>query len=127
MTRSEEHLVAGTQRVAAGRAVLRKYVTTEQQSITVPVTHEEAVVTREPITDANYDKSVDGPEITEAVHEVELTAERAVVGTEATPVERVRLDTEVVTEEQTVSGEVRKEHIEVDDDTIAGTDTTRGR
>jgi len=37
-----------------------------------------------------------------------------VVTTEAVPVERVRLGTETVTENQTVSGEVRKEEVEVD-------------
>lgn len=126
MTRSEEHLVAGTQRSQAGRALLRKYVTTEQQSVTVPVSHEEAVVTREPITEANRDNALAGPSISEEEHEVDLQAERAVVSTEATPVERVRLDKQTVTEQQTVSGEVRKEQIELDDDSSA-TDSTRGR
>jgi stress response protein YsnF len=41
------------------------------------------------------------------------------VATEAVPVERVRLGTETVTEQQQVSGEVRKEQIEVHDDTDA--------
>jgi hypothetical protein len=35
----------------------------------------------------------------------------------AVPVERVRLGTETVTEEEAVAGTVRKEQIEVDDDT----------
>jgi hypothetical protein len=35
------------------------------------------------------------------------------------PVERVRLGTETVTDEQTVSGEVRKEQVELDDDTTS--------
>ena len=39
------------------------------------------------------------------------------VATEAVPVERVRLGTETVTEQQTVTGDVRKEQIEVDDPT----------
>ena len=33
MTRSEEHLRVGTEQVEAGRARLRKYVVTEQQSV----------------------------------------------------------------------------------------------
>jgi hypothetical protein len=37
-----------------------------------------------------------------------------VVTTEAQPVERVRLDKERVTDTETVSGDVRKERIEVD-------------
>ena len=38
-----------------------------------------------------------------------LHEERPVVETEAVPVERVRLGTETVTDEQTVTGDVRKE------------------
>ncbi|MBM7804589.1 uncharacterized protein (TIGR02271 family) [Geodermatophilus bullaregiensis] len=116
MTRSEEHLEVGTQRVEAGKARLRKYVVTETESATVPVSREEVRVEREPITDANVGNALDGPAISEEEHEVTLHAERPVVSTEATPVERVRLDTQTVTEQETVSGEVRKEQIEVDGD-----------
>ncbi len=117
MTRSEEHLRVGTEQVDAGRARLRKYVVTEQQSVQVPVSHEEVRVQREPITDANRGDALSGGQITEEEHEVVLTAERPVVTTEAVPVERVRLGTETVTEQQTVTGDVRKEQIEVDDPT----------
>jgi len=117
MTRSEEHLNVGTERVQAGRARLRKYVVTEQESVTVPVTREEVRIEREPITDANRGAALDGPSISEEEHEVILHAERPVVQTEAVPVERVRLDTETVTEQQNVTGEVRKEQIEVHDGT----------
>lgn len=119
MTRSEEHLNVGTQRVEAGRARLRKYVVTEQQTVTVPVSHEEVRIEREPITDANRGEAVDGPAISEEEHEVILHAEQPVVTTEAVPVERVRIGTETVTENQTVSGDVRKEQIEVEDGTDA--------
>ncbi|SHH32268.1 PRC and DUF2382 domain-containing protein, partial [Geodermatophilus nigrescens] len=59
MTRSEEHLAVGTQRVEAGRARLRKYVVSENVTQTVPVSHEEVRVEREPITDANYGNAMD--------------------------------------------------------------------
>ena len=36
------------------------------------------------------------------------------------PKERVRLETDTVTEERTVSGQVRKERIELDDDAERG-------
>lgn len=117
MTRSEEHLRVGTERVEAGRARLRKYVVTQQQTVQVPVTREEVRVEREPITDANRGDAVSGGDITEEEHEIVLTEERPVVTTEAVPVERVRLGTETVTEQQSVTGEVRKEEIEVDDPT----------
>jgi uncharacterized protein (TIGR02271 family) len=124
MTRSEEQLRVGTEQVAAGRARLRKFVVTEQQSVQVPVTREEVRVEREPITEANRGAALSGGDITEEEHEVVLHAERPVVDTEAVPVERVRLGTETVTEQETVSGTVRKEQIEFDDE-ATGTDRRR--
>ena len=53
MTRSEERLNVGTERQATGRVRLRKYVTTENVTQTVPVQREEVRIEREPITDAN--------------------------------------------------------------------------
>ena len=117
MTRSEEHLNVATQRVEAGRARLRKYVVTEQQTVSVPVSHEEVRIEREPITDANIGNALDGPAISEEEHEVVLHADQPVITTEAVPVERVRLGTETVTENQQVTGQVRKEEIEVVDET----------
>ncbi|WP_033311743.1 YsnF/AvaK domain-containing protein [Streptomyces iakyrus] len=112
MTRSEEEMHVGVERHEAGRARLRKYVVTEEQQYTVPVRHEEVRVEREPITDANRDRAMTGPDITEAEHDVTLYEEQPVVETRAVPKERVRLTTEEVTEEETVTGEVRKERIE---------------
>ncbi len=74
---------------------------------------------REPITDANIDKAMDGPDISEEEHEVVLNAERPVVDKETVPVERVRLGKDTVTEQETVGGEVRKEQIEFEGDTSA--------
>jgi uncharacterized protein (TIGR02271 family) len=126
MTRSEERLHVGTEQVEAGRARLRKYVVTEQVTTTVPVSHEEVRLEREPITDANRDAALSGQEITEEEHEVTLHAERPVVQKETVPVERVRLGTETVTHEQEVSEEVRKEQIDTPD--VDGTPgTTAGR
>jgi uncharacterized protein (TIGR02271 family) len=122
MTRSEEQLNVGTRSEEVGRARLRKYVVTENVSETVPVSREEVRVEREPITDANIGNAMDGPAISEEEHEVTLHAETPVVEKEAVPVERVRLDTETVTEQATVTEGVRKEQIDVD-----GVDETRDR
>jgi uncharacterized protein (TIGR02271 family) len=116
MTVSEERLNVGTERREAGRARLRKYVVTENVTQTVPVQREEVRVEREPITDANRDEALSGPGISEEEHEVVLHEERPVVEKEAVPVERVRLDTETVTEQETVGGEVRKERVDVEGD-----------
>jgi uncharacterized protein (TIGR02271 family) len=115
MTRSEEELRIGTTQRERGRARLRKYVTTETQQVTVPVQREEVRVEREPITDANLDAATDGPAISEEEHEVTLREEEVVVDKRAVPKERVRLDTETVTDERQVAEEVRKEQIQVDD------------
>jgi uncharacterized protein (TIGR02271 family) len=124
MTRSEEQMHVGVERRESGRARLRKYVVTEEVQQTVPVRHEEVRVEREPITDANRDQAMAGQDITEAEHEVTLYEERPVVETEAVPVERVRLTTEERTEQETVRGQVRKEHIE-DEAAGAGEHTSR--
>jgi len=125
MTRSEERLRAGTETQEVGRARLRKHVVTEHEQVTVPVSHEEVRVEREPITDANRGAADAGPAISEEEHEVTLRAERPVVTTEAEAVERVRLGTETVREQETVGGEVRKEQIELDDDARTGGDRRR--
>lgn len=114
MTRSEERLNVGTERQAAGRARLRKYVTTENVTTTVPVQREEVRIEREPITDANRGAALSGPDLSEEEHEVTLHEERPVVEKETVPVERVRLDKETVTDEVTVDEEVRKERIDTD-------------
>ncbi|MBG6185250.1 uncharacterized protein (TIGR02271 family) [Arthrobacter sp. CAN_A214] len=123
MTRSEEQLRVGTERREAGRARLRKYVVTENVTTTVPVRREEVRIEREPITDANRGDALDGPAISEEEHEVVLHEEQVVVDKEAVPVERVRLNKETVQSQETVSGEVRKEKIEMlDADTPGATD-----
>jgi uncharacterized protein (TIGR02271 family) len=114
MTRSEERVHVGTEKQAAGRARLRKYVVTENVTQTVPVQREEVRLEREPITEGNRDEALSGPDISEAEHEVVLHEERPVVDKEAVPVERVRLGTETVTDEVTVDEQVRKERIETD-------------
>ena len=112
MTRSEERLHVGTESVPVGRARLRKYVVTENVTTTVPVSHEEVRLERQPITDASRDAALSGADITEAEHEVQLHAERPVVTKETVPVERVRLATESVAGQESVSADVRKEQID---------------
>jgi uncharacterized protein (TIGR02271 family) len=116
MTRSEEELAVGTTQRERGRVRLRKYVTTEHEQVTVPVRREELRVEREPVTDANLDAATSGPAISEEEHEVVLREEEPVVEKRVVPRERVRLDTETVTDERQVSEEVRKEQIEVEGD-----------
>lgn len=120
MTRSEEQLRVGTETRETGRARLRKRVVTETEQATVPVSHEEVTIEREPITETNRGDAYDGPGISEEEHEVVLREERPVVATEAVAVERVRMGTNTVQGQETVTGEVRKEVIDTDEDTVHG-------
>jgi len=119
MTRSEEEIDVGTRDREVGTARLRKWVETEQVNVTVPVRREVARMVTEPITDANVDRALDGPEITENEFDVVLHEEEVVVDKQVVPKERVRLEKDAVVEEQTVTDEVRKERIAMDQD--AGT------
>jgi stress response protein YsnF len=139
MVRSEERLQVGTERVAATRVRLVKYVVTEEVQITVPIRREEIRIEEVPI-DAADDGSageslVPGDEY--GAHsarpagtaggptaglpdEVILHTERPVVTVEVVPRERVRLRTELVQGQETVTGQVQREEIVVDETPSAG-------
>jgi stress response protein YsnF len=141
MTRSEEQLVVGTEKVATTRARLVKYVVTEEVQITVPIRREEIRVEQVPID------AVDEPgeslleagspqEFTGTAggggttggglpSEIVLHTERPVVTVEVVPTERVRLRTELVQGQETITEQVQREQIVVDQDMATrGQDTT---
>lgn len=111
MVCSEERLHVGTREEEVGQARLRKIVVTEDVTASVPVSHEEVRVVREPIMEGEGVRA----DIGDAQTEVTVHAERPVVRKEAVPVERVHLEIEKVTETQEISDTVRKEQVEFDD------------
>ncbi|WP_069160159.1 PRC and DUF2382 domain-containing protein [Nocardia altamirensis] len=119
LVRSEERLAVDKQTETAGTARLHKYVETEEQTVTVPTTHEEVRIEREPITDPSAVRRAD---IGEQEREVTLHEERVTAHKETVPVERVRLAVDQVQDSQTVSDTVRKERIETE-----GVDNDRNR
>ncbi|WP_026403245.1 MULTISPECIES: DUF2382 domain-containing protein [Actinomadura] len=126
IVRCEEQIHVGTERHEAGRVRVRKWIETETVERTVPCTHDEIKIDREPITGAQPGTRVT---ITEDDKEIVLYEERPVVTKEAVPVERVRVRTEQVQDEQTVRSELRKERVEVTREGEAGRsrDTAGGR
>ena len=116
MTAYEERLHVETERVPRTRVRLRKVVVTEQRTVTVPVRREEYRLVRETITDG---EPVAGGTIGEEEQEVVLFEERVVVTTQVVPVERIRLVKEEVVEQRAVSGAVRHERIDLEDDAAA--------
>jgi stress response protein YsnF len=129
MTRSEEKLRVGTERVATTRARLVKYVVTEEVQITVPIRREEIRVEEVPLDAPDL-----GPGESLVEHgddvlgrggdhgtagglpdEIVLHTERPVVSVEVVPVERVRLRTETVQGQEQVTERVQREQIVVDE------------
>ena len=111
VTRAEEELRVGKRPVEVGRARLRKWVETEPVQMDVELQRETARVTREPV-----DTPVSDAEIGEEEVEVGLRGEAPVVEKQTVAKERVALEKDVETRRETVTDEVRKERVDIDDD-----------
>ena len=100
----------------ATKVRLRKHIVTEYVTTTVPVRREELRIEHVALDEADAEQvtAASDTEQADTEHEIILYAERPVVTTETVPVERVRVGKKTVTEQQTVGGEVRKEHLELD-------------
>ena len=121
MTRSEERLAVGTERVAATRVRVVKYVITEEVQVTVPVRRAEIRVEEVPVDapDDEPGESLVPAEPGGLPDEIILHAERPVVSVEVVPTERVRLRTEAVAGQEKVTGRVQRERIEVDEQPVS--------
>ena len=117
----EEELAVGKREVEAGRVRLRKVVRTERVEQPVELRHEELDIQRVPVTDGEVAPGA----FQEGEIEVPVMREEPVVGKEARVTGEVRLDKDVKTETREVGGEVRREDVEVDRDTVTGEDTSR--
>lgn len=116
MTRSEEELEVDVTSEPVGRARLRKWVETEHVRESVPVTHEEVRVEREPVTEGDLDEAMSGPELSEGEHTEVLHEDQVVTNKRVVPKERVRLAKEQVTSEEEVAADLRQERIDVEGD-----------
>jgi uncharacterized protein (TIGR02271 family) len=114
--RSEEELRAGTREREAGALNVRKRVRTEREQVRVPTKHEEVSVERVPVEGREASEAEIGEyEVSMPVGEEEVVVEkRAVVK------EELRLRKDVVEGEEIVEEDVRKEEVEIDDQTTTG-------
>jgi uncharacterized protein (TIGR02271 family) len=110
LVRSEERIAVSLETQETGRIKLHKYVDTEPIEQTVRVFREEYEIERIPVT---ADDRI-GDDLAEREQEIILHEARAIVTKETVPVERVRLSVRKIEEDKKVSGEIRKERIEVD-------------
>jgi stress response protein YsnF len=133
MTRTEERLLVDTETMPSGRVRLVKYVVTEEVQITVPIRREEIRLEEIPLDGPDpgpgeslapaerVDSPADGAGLPD---EIVLHTERPVVGVEVVPTERVRLRTELVEGQETVTRSVQRERIAVDESPMPGVSPT---
>lgn len=120
MVLSEERLHAATETVVTGRARLVRYVVTEEVTLTVSVSREEARIEMVPIGAAEQQPASGQDEDLDVTAQgsardggwMILHAERPVVQMQSVPVERIRLRVETVTGQQEITGQVRKEQLD---------------
>jgi uncharacterized protein (TIGR02271 family) len=117
--RSEEELRVGTREREAGSVNVRKRVRTEREQVRVPRRREEVHVERVPV-EGRERASED--EIGEDEIRVPVVEEEIVVEKRPVVKEELRIRKDVVEDEEIVEEDVRKEEVEIDDET-----TGRGR
>jgi uncharacterized protein (TIGR02271 family) len=111
ISRHEEELRVGKREVEAGRVRLRKWVETEPVTEEVELRRETAFVERQPVN-----RPASGAEIGEEEVEMPLHREEPVVSKETVEREQITVHVEEETHQETVHGEVRREHVEVEED-----------
>jgi len=114
--RTEEELAAGTRERQAGQLKIRKRVRTDRESIEVPTRHEEVSVERVPLSEGTATEA----QIGEDEVSVPVTEEEVVVEKRPVAKEEVRIRKDVVEDTEVVEEDVRREEIEVDDETTRG-------
>ena len=113
VTRSEEELKVGTREREAGVVRVRKRVRTDRERIVVPKKRTEVTVERVPVVEGE----AAGSEIGEDEIVVPITEEEVIVEKRPVVKEELRIRKEVVEDTEVVEEDVRREEIEVDDQT----------
>src|SRR5829696_5676441 len=113
--RTEEELAAGTREREAGQLKVRKRVRTDRERIEVPTRHEEVSVERVPVEGEATEAQIGDDEVV-----VPVTEEEVVVGKRPVVKEEVHIRKDVVSDTETVEEDVRREEIEVEDETSTG-------
>ena len=110
--RTEEELVAGIRQREAGSIRVRKRVRTDRERIEVPTRHEEVSVERVPVEGEASEAQIADDEVV-----VPVTEEEVVVHKRPVLKEEVRIRKDVVEDTEVVEEDVRREEVEVEDET----------
>ncbi|HKH58445.1 MAG TPA: DUF2382 domain-containing protein [Rubrobacter sp.] len=121
--RSEEEIRVETREREAGEMRVRKRVRTERERLTVPKKHVEVSVERVPVEGAvpQGDEAATAPQLGEEEIVVPVVEEEIVVEKRPVVKEEIRIRKRVVEEVEVVEEDVRREGVEIDDQT--GRDT----
>jgi uncharacterized protein (TIGR02271 family) len=110
--RAEEELRVGTRERKAGSIKVRKRVRTDRERIEVPTRHEEVSVERVPVEGEASEAEIGDDEVV-----VPVTEEEVVVHKRPVVKEEVRIRKDVVEDTEVVEEDVRREEVEVEDET----------
>ena len=119
--RSEEELLAGVREREAGSVKARKSVRTEQEVVRVPKRREEVDIERVPVDgEAREASTATVTDIGEDEVVVQVFEEEVVVSKKIVLKEEIRIRKRVAWDEETVEVDLRKEEVEVDDQSARG-------
>jgi uncharacterized protein (TIGR02271 family) len=114
--RTEEELRAGTREREAGEVGVRKTVRTDRERLEVPTRREEVTVDRVPVDSETSEAEIGEDEVSVPVTEEEVVVEKRPVAKE-----EVRIRKDVVEDTEVVEEDVRREEIDVDDESTRRT------
>jgi uncharacterized protein (TIGR02271 family) len=119
--RSEEELRASVREREAGQVNVKKSVRTEREVVRVPKRREEVDIERVPVEgEAREASGATEADIGEDEVVVQVFEEEVVVTKRVVLKEEIRLRKRVVEDEETVEVDLRKEEVEVDDQSARG-------
>jgi uncharacterized protein (TIGR02271 family) len=119
--RSEEELRAGVREREAGQVNVKKSVRTERQVVRVPKRREEVVIERVPVVgEAREPSTATVADIGEDEVVVQVFEEEVVVSKKIVLKEEIRIRKRIAWDEETVEVDLRKEDVEVDDQSARG-------
>src|SRR5215218_4782608 len=110
--RSEEELLAGTRERVAGSVKVRKRVRTDRERLEVPTRREEVSVERVPVDGEATEAQIGAEEVSVPVVEDEVVVQKKPVAKG-----EIRVRKDVVHERQIVEEDVRREEVDIEDDT----------
>ena len=113
--RSEEELRAGVREREAGQVNVRKSVRTEREMVRVPKRREEVLIERVPVDGEATEAQIGEDEVVVQVFEEEVVVSKKIVLKE-----EIRIRKRVAWDEEAVEVDLRKEEVEIDDQSARG-------